>query len=278
MGAVKATAKRVRDQVQALTLREAVTKVKEGYAQHDVLTYASALAYQLFYATIPMFALGLGLAGGVGLEEAWSEEMSPQVEENVSAPAFQVIDSTVEQILGERQLFWITAGAIFAVWALSGGVRALMEVLDRIYECDGSRPFARRFAVSIALTVAVGALLMLTALVVIVGPRLLDGPAAVAAQILRFPLAAALLFGVVWLIVRYAPADRQPLRVVTFGSLLVVVAWLGTSAAFAWYLQSIADYGSVFGALATLVITLNYLYIAAIAFLTGALLDAILRE
>ena len=43
-------------------------------------------------------------------------------------------------------------------------------------------------------------------------------------------------------------------------------------------LTTLADYGSIFGALATVVIVLSYLYLASAAFLTGAQLDALVRD
>ncbi len=64
---------------------------------------------------------------------------------------------------------------------------------------------------------------------------------------------------------------------VSFGSLLVVVAWLGTSLAFTAYLVHVADYGNIFGALATIIVVFEYLYIATVAFLTGAQLDALIH-
>ncbi|HEU4974214.1 MAG TPA: YhjD/YihY/BrkB family envelope integrity protein [Baekduia sp.] len=64
----------------------------------------------------------------------------------------------------------------------------------------------------------------------------------------------------------------------TFGSSLVIVAWLGSSAVFAWYLTSIASHGSIFGALATVVVAMTYLYISTIALLTGVQLDALVQE
>ena len=63
----------------------------------------------------------------------------------------------------------------------------------------------------------------------------------------------------------------------TFGSVLVVSAWFGTSLTLGWYLTSVADYGSVFGALATVWIVLTYLYFSSVAFLTGAEIDAMVR-
>jgi len=80
------------------------------------------------------------------------------------------------------------------------------------------------------------------------------------------------------MLVAFAPSDHQPARWVTFGSCVVVVAWVGTSLVFSLYLTSIADYGSIFGALASVVVALTYLYIASAAVLVGAQLDALVRE
>jgi uncharacterized BrkB/YihY/UPF0761 family membrane protein len=51
-----------------------------------------------------------------------------------------------------------------------------------------------------------------------------------------------------------------------------------TSLLLGWYVTSVADYGSVFGALATIVVVLTYLYFASAAVLTGAELDAMVRR
>jgi uncharacterized BrkB/YihY/UPF0761 family membrane protein len=61
-------------------------------------------------------------------------------------------------------------------------------------------------------------------------------------------------------------------------TVVVVVAWLGMSTGFALYLREVADYGSVFGNLATLIITLEYVYLSAIVFVGGLALDGIAEE
>ena len=65
-----------------------------------------------------------------------------------------------------------------------------------------------------------------------------------------------------WLseIVSGAMSQAKPRLWLWAGFALVVVSWVGTSLVLGWYLTSVADYGSVFGNLATVVVVLTYLY------------------
>ena len=64
----------------------------------------------------------------------------------------------------------------------------------------------------------------------------------------------------------------------SFGSGLCVIAWVGTSLVFGLYITQIADYGSIFGSLATVFVMLTYLYVSAASFLIAAEVDVIVRE
>jgi membrane protein len=134
--------------------------------------------------------------------------------------------------------------------------------------------------VSLVLGTIVAVLLLSAVAALVLGDDLLRSAGVTSPLVLwlRWPLALALLYSTIALLVGYAPVDRQEAHWVTFGSTVAVVAWAGTSAVLAWYLTSVADYGSAFGALATIVVTLTYLYVACAAFLTGTELDAMVRE
>ena len=262
-----------------MTLGEAVRGVLRGYEEHEVLTFASAIAFQVLFAIIPLALFGLGVLGSLGLQDQWTRDWGPQVRGSMSPAAFQVVDDTVRRVLGERQLFWTTAGAVIAVWKISAATRAIMDVFDRIYGARRGRSFGERMRVSLLLGLAVGALLLAAAASVVLGDDVLRAAGIDTAAILwlRWPLALALLFAVVGVLVAYAPVDHEPAQWITFGSIVVVAAWVLTSLVLGWYLTSVADYGSAFGALATVVIVLTYLYFAAAAALTGAELDALVR-
>jgi membrane protein len=263
-----------------MTPREAYREVTRAFAEQDLLTFASAIAFQVLYAIIPLVLFGLGLLGGLGLDEQWTQEWAPAARDAMSPAAYQVVDDTIKRVLGDQQTFWILAGAGLAVWKVSAAMRAIMDVFDRIYESDRERTFAERMRDSLGLGSAVAALLLLAAGCAVLGDEVMGAAGIHAGAVLwlRWPVALALLFAVVALLVAYAPADRQPAQWVGFGSIVVVTAWVGTSLVFGVYLTSVADYGSIFGALATVVIALTYLYLAASAVLVGAQLDALVRE
>ncbi len=64
--------------------------------------------------------------------------------------ALGTFDDTVIEILGQRQVFWITLGAAITVWEISGAMRAVMGVFSSIYGVADRRSFARRFLVPCA--------------------------------------------------------------------------------------------------------------------------------
>lgn len=272
--------RRIAEELRAISLREAVREVSGGYERHDLLTFSSAIAFQVLFAIIPLTLFGLGLLGGFGLDEQWTSEWSQAARDSMSSAAFQIVDDTVRRVLGQQEVFWMTAGAALAIWKISAGMRACMDVFDRIYACERTRARAERMRVSLLLGAAVAGLLLAAVASVVLGDEVLRVAGVDGGPLtwVRWPLALALLFAVVTLLVAHAPADRQPARWVTFGSIVVVGAWAGASLVLGWYVTSIADYGSIFGALATVVVLLAYLYVSSAAVLTGALLDAVVRE
>lgn len=272
-------ARRIRDEARAMPAREAARAILRAYDENDLLVFANAIAFRLLFATIPLMLFGVGLAGALGLSEAWSRDAAPELQPKVSPAAFELIDDTVQKVLEEARVFWMTAGFAIALYAMSGGMRAVMDVFDRIYDADDERPLEQRIVISVLLALATGGLVLTAVAVVQIAPELLgDGWLGGTVSALRWPIAVALLSATVAVLMRYAPSESHPGGYVTFGSLITVAVWLGTSLAFAWYLTSVADYGSVYGALATVIIALQYLYLAALAFLTGAQLDALVRE
>lgn len=247
--------------------RELVREVWRGYARVDLLTYANAIAFQILFALIPLAMLTLAALGLFGFESVYDREVEPPLRESTSPEVFVVLDDALRSALNSSRGFWLTAGVVFTVWKISGAMRAVMGVFERIYDENPDRSAREKYVRSTWLSVAA----MLPILGAVAAVRLLPALAG-------WPLAIVLMLVTVALIVHFAPDEEPPWQFVTLGAVIVVVAWVGSSVAFGFYVSEIADFGSVFGNLATVIITFEYVYIAATAFLTGALLDQIIRD
>jgi membrane protein len=256
--------------------REAAREIVRGFTENDLPNYASAIAFRVAFAVVPLTLMALGLLGGFGLADVWSDELAPRVQDQTSDAAFQVIDQTVRQVLEERQLFWATLGAVIAIWAVAGALRTIMVVLSRIYESDDDRSRVERSVTSIWLAALVTALMLAAVASITSMPELLGGGLLAGAAGLIVGI--ALLFATIGAIVRFAPRRSRPLRWVSFGSVLVIVGWIVASLLFGWYVTSVVNPGSVFGSLSVVMIALGYIYLSAIVFVGGLQLDSLIRR
>ncbi len=253
-----------------------------SFEENDLLTYASAIAFRVLFAVVPLALAGLALLGFLDLTEVWEGDIAPQVQENMSAAAYSVVDDTVQRILTTQQGFWLTLGLAIAIWGVSGAVRTVMGALNLVYGTDEARTLWVRLPLSIALAVAVSAALLLATLTISLGEHVVPAPGGFVGSavlfVVRWGVAIVLMTLSVWLLIRMAPSSRQPIAWVSLGSVLVVVFWIATSLAFGWYVRSVAAYGTVYGNLASVVVLLTYLYLSSIVFLAGVQVDALLRE
>jgi membrane protein len=261
--------------------RELVRALLDGFKQHDLLTYSSAISFQILTAIIPFALFVLAVAGLLDLDSVWRDHLEPQIQANVSAAVFEVISNSVNKVFAGSQWLWATIGGGLALWQVSGAVRAVMGALSRIYGAPTERPFFRRYLVSFALSIEVGVCFILATLCLLLAPFFSAADQSLAwgvfAFLVRWALAAGLLLLAVGLLVRHAPATAQPLPWVTLGAAIVVGFWVIMSLVFYFYLTTIASYESVFGSLAAVVVAMAYLYFSTTVFLFGAQLDAIIR-
>ncbi|MGZ6704543.1 MAG: YihY/virulence factor BrkB family protein [Solirubrobacteraceae bacterium] len=259
---------------------ELVQLLLDGFKQHDLLTYASAISFQILTAIIPFLLFILAVAGLLHLDGVWRDHLEPQIRASVSSEVFAVIDNGVAGIFASRGVLWATVGGGLALWQVSGAVRAVMGALARIYGAGGERPFVKRYLISFALSIEVGACLIAAALCVLLAPFVSVGhgfPWTALGFLLRWTLVVAFLGLAVGLLVRHAPSAPQTMPWVTLGATIVIVCWIAVSLLFYVYLSALASYQSVFGNLAAVVVAMAYPYISTTVFLFGAQLDAIIR-
>ena len=262
-------------EVRALSARDLAVRLFEAFQENGLFLQASSIAFRAAVAVIPLTLFALGLIGFLGLSEIWTADLAPRLYEVASPAAYILIDDTVKKVLTEGQLFWLTAGALVTVWQVSNTVRAAMHALNSVYETEEDRPFLEQLWVSVLLGLASMVALLLGIAAAQGIPSLIGG---IPGFLIGWLLALVLLGLALGLLLRAGPDKSRPPGWVSFGTVLTVVLWVLASVLFGLYLQYVASYDTVFGALATAFVALEYLYLSSIVLLAGVQVDAIVRE
>lgn len=201
----------------------------------------------------------------------------------VPAGTYSVIEDQVGRVLANGQTklgFAFLVSLSLALWSANGGVKAIIDALNAVYDVDEQRGFFKLNGFSLLFTLgALGAVLAAIGLVIaapIVLARIgLGSLVAVVVDVGRWPVLAALTFGGLALLYRTA-ADRAapPWRWVVPGGAAATLSWLAGSAALSYYLANFADYNATYGSLGAAIGLMIWMWMTAIVVLAGGELNA----
>jgi membrane protein len=249
------------------------------FAEHELLTYASAVAFRALVALVPLVLLALALLGALGLKDVWRDTLAPGIEDRVTRPVFAAIDSSVEKILSSGTAGLITFAALLLLWDLTWAVVVVMRALNRIHEIQERRSWTRRLSVAVGLAVALALCLVGAALIVATVGRVDAGSVGTPLLAVAEWLAAiGLLVLAVGLLVRYASAERPGARWASAGSIVIVASWIVASLVFRLWVTSVANFKTATGQLTVFLLLTAYVLVSSAIFLLGVELDELLRQ
>jgi len=176
-------------------------------------------------------------------------------------------------------------GFVLALWSTTGAMTTYMTAINLAYERKDARPFVRKRLVALGLVGVIGVAFLLVAVLLIFGPpleRLVAAHAGAASGavgwiwwIAEWPILLIGLSAAFSMLLYLGPdVPRARWRFLTPGSILATVVWLAASAGFAVYTSMFGSYNKTWGSLAAVIIMLTWLWLAAVALLLGAELNA----
>jgi len=261
------------------TTLELVREVAGAMRRHRLGTHASAVAFRVLVSLVPLALLGIGLLGAFNLESVWHDSISPTLHHHLRASVAAAVDDTANSIFARNGAGLLVFATALVVWNTVRAVREIEHALDEIHELEGRRPPIPAFVASLVLAVLIDFCVVLTLLVVVVPPRLVDsGVGHALLDTLRWPVGALLLWIAVTLLLRYAPGERPDFRWASAGSIGVVLGWLAASAVFGLWSAQVANYKTAVGTLTAFLVLTTYVLVLAYVLILGAQLDESLRR
>jgi membrane protein len=268
-------------------VKSAASKLPERVREHNLTLIAAGVAFYAFLALVPALIAFVSIYGLV----ADPADVTRQVEDLGSSLPAEVQDFLVFQLTSivDANSAGVSIAAVIAIalalWSASGGMAALVTGIHVAHEQDEPKGFVAKRGK--ALLLMVGAIVFLGVvlfMIVAIPPLLSDAglgsTGRAVFEILRWPILAAMMAVGIGLLYRLAVKDSRPGRLgfLTHGVVVAMVGWLVTSALFGVYTSNFASYGKTYGALASIVVLLLWLWLSSLAVLVGAEVDGTERS
>ena len=263
-------------------VRSVATRLQPRIREHNLTLVAAGVAFYAFVALIPALVAFISIYGLV----ANPANVTRQVKDVASAQPKAVQDFFVYQLTSiihaNRAGVSITliVAIALALWSASGGMAALVTGIHVAEERDQPKSFVKKRGT--ALLLALGAIVFLGVVIFVIAalPPLLSkaglgSGGRVVLGVLRWPILAAVLVVGIGLLYRFSVKDgpRGWLGIVTPGAVVAMVGWLIVSALFAVYTANFSSYSKTYGALASIVVLLLWLWLGCLLVLLGAEVD-----
>jgi membrane protein len=243
------------------------------------MLYAAAVAFNSFFALVPLLLIAVAAASFLGRDLAALDSTLESVELFAPAAVTEVIRDIIidvdEQLAG-RQTLLVVIGVLGSLFIGSRAVLAMQRALARVEGQAEHRPRWEVRLTGIALTMAAGTALVVTTVLLVLGGAFSEfiedktgtDVLAVLFGLLRIPLASLGLFSFLRVFYHWGPPE--PLPAAGTAAAVGTAGTVGASLLFGLYLRNADALGTTIGALGGVAFALLWLYIGALATIIGA--------
>lgn len=263
-------------QLSAQSWRQLVRRAG-GHVVDARLAFLSAgVAFFAVLSIAPVLVTALSVYGALNTPAQARSQLSqvaevlpPQVQSLVTEQLTSITTASTE-VLTVRGL----VGLGLALWTATTAMMALTDALTVAYHETETRGFLRRTL--LALLFVLGGALLLGAVIALAGTisRALDdspGDVRTLATVIVWPALAVLMSTMLAVLYRFAPDRKNPQwRWTTWGAVGATVLWAATSAALFTYVQNLGTYGTTYGSLAGVAISMFWLWLTVLLVVFGA--------
>ncbi|HEV8229419.1 MAG TPA: YihY/virulence factor BrkB family protein [Candidatus Limnocylindria bacterium] len=260
---------------RATTIVRDVRTVAASFADDECAFLAGAVAYQIFFALIPLLALVVGVLGFVYGPERAQRELVQLIRDIYPSATAQETRIARELVDGRALSLGLgVIGTILATGAIHGAIdNALAAVLGR----TGKRGFFRGHVEAFAFVGGI-ALLAVLSFAVSFGALAAQGALAAAGLGAQSRMLVGVLSPVLGLVAgyvlfycvyRFIPRARVPGRSARAAALVSAVLWEVAKIAFGFFTRALGIF-SAYGPIAFAAGLLTWIYVTAVIILIGA--------
>ncbi|WP_426623403.1 YihY/virulence factor BrkB family protein [Leifsonia sp. McL0607] len=246
---------------------------------------AAALTYFAVLSLFPGLLALISLLGVLGQGRAATKALVGILQQVAPGSTAKLLEGPLQNATNSPASgVALVLGIVLAVWSASGYIGAFSRAMNRIYELDEGRPFWKLKPQQLLVTVISLVLVAIVTLILVV-----SGPVTKAVgdalglgstpqtvwEVVKWPLMLVIVIVIIAILFYAAPNARQPkFRWLSVGAIVAIVVLAIATFLFGLYVATFANYAKTYGPLAGVIVFLLWVWIANLALLFGAELDA----
>ncbi|QOI96410.1 MAG: YihY/virulence factor BrkB family protein [Flammeovirgaceae bacterium] len=261
--------------------------------QDEIVGRANGVAFNFILAIFPAVIFLFTLIPYVTtvVPEVNTQSIMQFLEQMLPASMYDVISSTVLDIVSNQRGGLLTFGFLFSLYLATNGMMALMGAFNACYKTDDRRGAIKMRLIATGLTVNLAFVLFLAIILLVVGQLVLNYVQSNLGEFvwmsnvnvyllfaLRFMVIFIVFFLAVSTIYYFGPAIHYNWRFFSIGSFLATLFILLISYGFSYYITHFGTYNKVYGSIGVLIALMIWIQLITIVLLVGYELNASIHD
>ena len=250
----------------------------------DVFALGAQLAYYMVLSFIPFLMFLMTL---VGFSHLNSDAVLNLLSNVMPTEAFNLIQSTVIEIVDREQtgLLWISIA--LAIWVSSSGFKAVIKGLNKAYGVKETRSYIKLKLISMIYTILLSLIVIATLFLFVFGDvigdffiKILEHPEFIYYiwNMLRYVVVILIMILFFMFLYNATPCVRLGWLEVIPGAVITTLGWISISYIFAYYVNNFSNYSRLYGSLGAVFMFMTWMFITSMILILGGEINAVLAE
>lgn len=261
-------------------IKEFLEELYKRIQENETTARGAQLSYYFILSIFPFLIFLITLLDYTPLTRHDSLE---QLSLLLPEAAFVIVSEIISEVAVADNFTFFSIGILSTIWIASRGMTVLIKSINRAYNFTENRPFFRLNAIGILATFSVVLVISFTLIFLVFGKVIGE----LALQylgfgsfhhllwtLLRYTIPILIISVTFTLLFLYSPNFSLELRHVYPGAIFSTLAWITTSQAFAFYVNSFGNYSRTYGSIGGVIVFMLWFYISSVAVLLGGDINA----
>lgn len=264
--------------------------------QNEILIRANGVAFSFILAIFPAIIFLFTLIPYITqlIPEVNTESIMQFLAEMMPASMYDVISSTVQDIISNQRGGLLTLGFVFSLYLATNGMMSLMNAFNACYKTNDRRGGLKTRLIATGLTINLAIVLILAVVLLVVGQFVLDYILLNLTEVewlkgidkftvymlfaLRFIVIFVVFFLAVSTIYYFGPAIHYNWRFFSVGSFTATILILAVSYGFSFYITNFGTYNKVYGSIGVLIALMIWVQLVTVVLLVGYEINASIHD